>query len=305
MIWLQQKWWLCLLLLVGLLAACSAAAVPANLRVGTWNLENFDGKNPQKVNAISQIVEANFDVLGAQEISPTAAELLKKRLNQSPNQRHWQYVIGQSGQRQRVAVFYRDDRVNARTLGEWNKVNLTGTLRSPLVTYIEAKQGFNFTFVVVHQKGGGGDQANVLRQQQGELLRQEIASFQSVPSADPDLIVVGDFNNPSWAAANEPLRRSALTFLTQPIETDAGYNCLAKRKRPHFPNGRVQFSNRGTGCVIDHIAVFRTPRGAEEEYLPQSIQILDPRQDLGFSSEGDFFRQVSDHLPVRAVFRSQ
>jgi hypothetical protein len=89
------------------------------------------------------------------------------------------------------------------------------------------------------------------------------------------------------------------------VETNAQENCLQKRGQPKTPDGRPRYSNRGTGCVIDHIAVSKAPKGAEEEYVSQSIQILDPQKDLGFDSDRTYFSTISDHLPVRAIFSTR
>jgi hypothetical protein len=182
---------------------------------------------------------------------------------------------------------------------------VTGTLRSPLVTYLKAGSNFDFTLVIVHQKGGGGKEADRLRQNQSDILRKEVDKYQKNTQSDPDLILVGDFNSPTWADQNRGLRDAPLTFLTKAIETNAKENCLKKRGQPKTPDGRPRYSNRGIGCVIDHIAISKAPKGAEEEYIPQSIQILDPQKDLGFDSDRTYFAKVSDHLPVRAIFRSK
>jgi endonuclease/exonuclease/phosphatase family metal-dependent hydrolase len=291
------------------LAIASSCSNPLNastdkIRLGTFNLENFDGLNSEKVDAVSQIVERNFDVIGLQEVSPIAAEKLKEKLNKSQK---WDFIIGETGNKQRVALFYRKDLLSAQKVAEWNQVNLTGTLRAPLVTYLKTidGKGFDFTLVVVHQKGGGGNDADRLRQNQSDRLRQEVDKYQSNPQSDPDLILVGDFNSPTWAEQNRGLRDAPLTFLTRNVETDAKENCLQKRGLPRAIDGRPRFSNRGTGCVIDHIAISKAPKGAEEEYIPQSIQILDPQKDLGFDSDRTYFSKVSDHLPVRAIFRTK
>ena len=275
------------------------------IRLGTFNLENFDGLNSGKVDDVSRIIASNFDVIGLQEISPIAADKLKAKLNQSQT---WEFILGETGNRQRVALFYRKDLLTAQKVTEWKQVNLTGTLRSPLVTYLKPvndRQGFDFTLVVVHQKGGGGKEADRLRQNQSDRLRKEVDQYQSNPQSDPDLILVGDFNSPTWADQNRGLRDAPLTFLTRTVETDAKENCLKKRGQPRAIDGRPRFSNRGTGCVIDHIAISQAPKGAEEEYIPQSIQILDPQKDLGFESDRTYFAKVSDHLPVRAIFRTK
>jgi len=275
------------------------------IRLGTFNVENFDGLNSSKVADISRIVESNFDVIGLQEVSPIAAEKLKEKLNQS---HAWDFILGETGNKQRIALFYRKDLLTVQKISEWKQVNLTGTLRSPLVTYVKPKsgdQGFDFTLVVVHQKGGGGKAADRLRQNQSDRLRQEVDQYQSNPQSDPDLILVGDFNSPTWAEQNRGLRDAPLTFLTRDVETDAKENCLKKREQPRTIDGRPRFSNRGTGCVIDHIAISKAPKGAEAEYIPQSIQILDPQKDLGFDSDRTYFGKVSDHLPVRAIFRAK
>ncbi len=295
------------LIIFGALAIASGCSSPINaktdqIRLGTFNLENFDGLNAQKIESVSQIIERNFDAIGLQEVSPIAAEKLKEKLNKS---QQWDFILGESGNKQRVVLFYRKDLIAAQKVTEWRQVNITGTLRSPLVTYLKAGAKFDFTLVVLHQKGGGGKDADQTRQNQSDRLRQEVDNYQSDPQSDPDLILLGDFNSPTWADQNRGLRDAPLTFLTRSVETNAQENCLKKRGQPKTPDGRPRYSNRGTGCVIDHIAVSKAPKGAEEEYVPQTIQILDPQKDLGFASDRTYFSTISDHLPVRAIFRTK
>jgi endonuclease/exonuclease/phosphatase family metal-dependent hydrolase len=288
------------------IAGCSnpfaTANVPDQIRLGTFNLENFDGLNPEKLEAVSQIIERNFDAIGLEEVSPIAAEKLKEKLNKS---KQWEFILGDTGNKQRIALFYRKDMIAAQKVTEWRQVNITGTLRSPLVTYLKAGKNFDFTLVIVHQKGGGGKDADRLRENQSDLLRKEVDKYQQDAQSDPDLILVGDFNSPTWADQNRGLRDAPLTFLTKAIETDAKENCLKKRGQPKTADGRPRYSNRGIGCVIDHIVVSQSPKGAEAEYIPQSVQILDPQKDLGFDSDRTYFSNVSDHLPVRAIFRTK
>ena len=288
------------------MAIATGCSTPINakadqIRLGTFNLENFDGLNAQKLEAVSQIIERNFDTIGLQEVSPIAAEKLKEKLNKS---QQWDFILGESGNKQRVALFYRKDLIAAQKITEWRRVNITGTLRSPLVTYLKAGAKFDFTLVVLHQKGGGGNDADRIRQNQSDRLRQEVDTYQSNAQSDPDLILLGDFNSPTWADQNRGLRDAPLTFLTRTLETNAQENCLKKQGQPKTSDGRPRYSNRGTGCVIDHIAVSKSPKGAEEEYVSQSIQILDPQKDLGFDSDRTYFSTISDHLPVRAIFRT-
>jgi endonuclease/exonuclease/phosphatase family metal-dependent hydrolase len=294
--------WLFAMAIAGCSNPFATANAPDQIRLGTFNLENFDGLNTEKLEAVSQIIERNFDVIGLQEVSPIAADKLKEKLNKS---KPWEFILGETGGKQRIAMFYRKDAIAAQKVSEWRQVNITGTLRSPLVTYLKAGKNFDFTLVVVHQKGGGGKDADRLRQNQSDILRKEVDKYQKNTQSDPDLILVGDFNSPTWADQNRGLRDAPLTFLTKAIETDAKENCLKKRGQPKTPDGRPRYSNRGIGCVIDHIAISKAPKGAEEEYIPQSIQILDPQKDLGFDSDRTYFAKVSDHLPVRAIFRSK
>ncbi len=288
------------------IAGCSNPFATANssdqIRIGTFNMENFDGLNAEKLDAVSQIIERNFDAIGLQEVSPIAAEKLKEKLNKS---KQWEFILGETGNKQRIALFYRRDMITAQKVTEWRQVNITGTLRSPLVTYLKAGKNFDFTLVIVHQKGGGGKDADRIRQNQSDLLRKEVDNYQKDTQSDPDLILVGDFNSPTWADQNRGLRDAPLTFLTKAIETEAKENCLKKHGQPKTTDGRPRYSNRGTGCVIDHIVVSKAPKGAEAEYLPQSVQILDPQKDLGFDSDRTYFSKVSDHLPVRAIFRTK
>lgn len=300
---LSIKYWIVISIAIAITSCASlftSASNPDQIRLGTFNLENFDGTNTQKLEAVSQIIERNFDAIGLQEISSLGAEKLKEQLNKS---KQWEFVLGDTGSRQRMALFYRKDLISAQKVTEWQKVNITGTLRSPLVTFVKAGANFDFTLVIVHQKGGGGDEADRLRKNQSDRLRQEVDSYQKNPQSDPDLILVGDFNSPTWADQNRGLRDAPLTFLTRDIETGKKENCLKKRGQPKTPDGRPRYTNRGTGCVIDHIVISKAPKGAEEEYISQSLQILDPQKDLGFDSDRTYFDKVSDHLPVRAIFR--
>jgi endonuclease/exonuclease/phosphatase family metal-dependent hydrolase len=294
--------WLFAIAIAGCSNPFATANAPDQIRLGTFNLENFDGLNTEKLEAVSQIIERNFDVIGLQEVSPIAADKLKEKLNKS---KQWEFILGETGGKQRIVMFYRKDTIAAQKVSEWRQVNITGTLRSPLVTYLKAGSNFDFTLVIVHQKGGGGKEADRLRQNQSDILRKEVDKYQKNTQSDPDLILVGDFNSPTWADQNRGLRDAPVTFLTKAIETDAKENCLKKRGQPKTPDGRPRYSNRGIGCVIDHIAISKSPKGAEEEYIPQSIQILDPQKDLGFDSDRTYFAKVSDHLPVRAIFRSK
>jgi endonuclease/exonuclease/phosphatase family metal-dependent hydrolase len=280
--------------------ACKSAT-PNQIRIGTYNVENFDGQEAAKVEALAKIIDQNFDAIGLQEVSAIASEKLKTALNKS---HRWEFILGETGSRQRVALYYRSEIISAQKVTEWNRVNVTGTLRSPLVTHLKVGDGFNFTMVVIHQKGSGEDGADEIRRQQSDVMRKEVEAYERNSQSDPDLIVLGDFNSPTWAEQNRGLRNGSLLFLTRKIETDATYNCLKKRGLPTDANGRPRFSNKGTGCVIDHIAISKGSKGAEAEYLPESIQILDPVKDLGFANDRDYFQKVSDHLPVRAIFRS-
>jgi endonuclease/exonuclease/phosphatase family metal-dependent hydrolase len=291
---------LCLLFLTACLTGCKSAP-PDRIRIGTYNVENFDGLDAIKVETLAKILDQNFDAIGLQEVSPIAAEKLKTALNKA---HPWEFILGESGNKQRIALFYRSDITSAQKVTEWNRVNVTGTLRSPLVAYIKVGDGFNFTMVIVHQKGTGEESADEIRRQQSDVMRKEVDAYERNSQSDPDLIVLGDFNSPTWAAQNRGFRDGPLLFLTRNIETDANYNCLKKRGFPKDTEGRPRFSNKGTGCVIDHIAVSKGSKGAEAEYLPQSIQILDPVKDLGFASDREYFQKVSDHLPVRAIFRA-
>lgn len=294
--------WLCCIAIASCSNPLTSARNPEQLRLGTFNLENFDGLNAEKVEAVSQIIERNFDAIGLQEVSPIAAEKLKEKLNKS---KQWDFILGDTGNKQRIALFYRKDMIAAQKVTEWRQVNITGTLRSPLVTYVKVSPNFDFTLVIVHQKGGSGKDADRLRQNQSDLLRKEVDKYQKDAQSDPDLILVGDFNSPTWADQNRGLRDAPLTFLTKAIETDAKENCLKKHGQPKTTDGRPRYSNRGTGCVIDHIAISKAPKGAEAEYIPQSVQILDPQKDLGFDSDRTYFAKISDHLPVRAIFRAR
>ena len=100
---------------IAIVTACSnpfaATSSPDQIRLGTFNVENLDGLNVEKVEVVSQIIERNFDAIGLQEVSPIGAEKLKEKLNKS---QQWEFILGETGNKQRVALFYRKDLITAQ-----------------------------------------------------------------------------------------------------------------------------------------------------------------------------------------------
>jgi endonuclease/exonuclease/phosphatase family metal-dependent hydrolase len=162
------------------------------LRVVSWNLENFAGSaSDHDLERMREIIEQlDPDVLAVQEVKdPEALAALLPG---------WEIALSSAGGRgdQLLGVAVRPDRVELLEHAEHPQLSLDGYVRPAFSAYLRAREqgGPDFWLVVVHLKAM--PDAIDLRRQQWTILAA-IANDglgQGAGAGDHDLLIVGDFN---------------------------------------------------------------------------------------------------------------
>ncbi len=309
-------------LLIGLALGCAFPVLSDEvLVIGTWNIEDLPRSNHQKcakkIQAIAYLIaQYDIDILALQEVThdekngfvPIQSELIP-RLGGSDK---FGYVVSSMETSDRLAYVYNKERVMVSCNWEGNacvtelkEIALPGqgSNRPALVLDVnkgDEKTDFDFTILNIHAESGRTESATLKRAQQfrllGEWILHELVENQDWRDAqdqDWDLLLVGDYNELCDTGEDEDESRLDL------LET------------------LLKFSPAGGSTVvwsddwaIDHIAVTKLPGGALEELqtAPQAV-ILYEEPDFcsifGICTAAAFNEEISDHLPVIAVFRNQ
>jgi hypothetical protein len=251
------------------------------LRVGTWNLRSF-GRLPGKDMArIASAIEAHFDLLALTELSGDGGPAALQRLL-APLGLGWGAMLGplphppaNQAASEYTAILYRRDRV--RPCEGWDRLrelaalSATTILRPPAVgcfTSAPAGQaGADFLLAAYHATGADGDAGAVAQE-----VAQLDTVFTAMAAARPGestLLIAGDFNL-------EPNELAAVSHGVAPGDgAGSVLNLLGER----------------TTRRTDHL-LFRDPAASAA-----AIGVATPI-DLRGESPADYYRVVSDHLPI-------
>ncbi len=182
------------------------------VRLVTWNLRNFPGKQQDLGLLRERLVSLNADIIAVQEIKDPSAlrELLPE----------WELAISERGGRgrQKLGVLYNPARVEV--VGEpteHRELSLRGRVRPAFSAYLRARGGGpDFHLVVVHLKAMTKGYSQ--RTEQWPMLAEIVSSLQEAgPGAgDSDVLIVGDFNTtgPPGGEGAEELRALEELFTT-------------------------------------------------------------------------------------------
>jgi endonuclease/exonuclease/phosphatase family metal-dependent hydrolase len=266
------------------LAACGTAerTTPADvLVIGTFNMEwlgdGVDDRKPRSTEdykRIARAVEAmHADVIGVQEVENIAA--LQRVLSYLPG---YAAVVGTGGREQNVGFLYRTD-IDVRVIGEYAPLAVVAGRNRPGYVITCRKGTFDAVVMSVHLKSTSRyDSTEALRnasfeqrRQQAAIVRRWIDSVRS--AADPDVIVVGDFND-------FPNRKKNAT-LTALLENDS-----------------LTFATRGLASCryegmegIDHVVV-------SASIAPRIVSTMTRTENLRAWMSDAEVKNVSDHCPV-------
>ncbi len=269
------------------------------LRLGGWNIKKLGHGSSKDFARVAEVIEENFDVIAVVEVMQKGGarpgyDSLASQLGPD-----WAGVVTTSprpnttsGNAEFYAVFYRADRIDAcagwsslRYLPD-NDGSVSGVgpdvfSREPAFGCFEVRRpdgatGLDFMLAVYHARWADGDTAEI--QDEVEHVTDVFEAMGQERPGERDRILVGDFN----------LAATDLEVVLGPQVRTLGagttLNSLGER----------------TANLYDHLLLF--DRAATSEMVG-SPEVLDVREVA--ASPRAFFRTVSDHLPIRAMFRAQ
>lgn len=250
----------------------------------TWNLKTFplSSRTPQIV--ATAIEEWQDDVIAIQEI--TDVDTFEAMVDALPE---YEAVVNDDpGAWLRLGLIYKHERVavsNVETLFEGDSWAFPRPpLKADVAITLDDGEVLDFTVVVVHLKSQIGEGTTARRRAAAVALHDWIDVHAGV-DADPDVVVLGDFNEEIVALPSVSPFEAFLTrpeqyeFLTYELNVGPGYSQLSFQS------------------FLDHILV---TDDALVEYGDGSTVVLNVP-----AVQPAYERHVSDHLPVRAVFSPQ
>ncbi|MCW8879748.1 MAG: hypothetical protein OQJ89_00410 [Kangiellaceae bacterium] len=305
-------------LVIGIILLLLHYPIKADVMVGVWNIENLSPtikrgfperqgseqfgprtngqldkiadhiKNDLKVSAI-MLTEIHGDQELATHNKSSQLDYIEERLGDK-----WDYWIGQSGGKQRIAFLYNKDEV--RLLDIWEiqvpKIKVQGSdiyHRDPLVAHVKFREGGNDVFIVgLHLKSVQTNVHNhmaAVAKLLGVLSDAKGRKNHGLPrlSVENEVIVMGDLNDSSH-------NKNGFKFLFDYFE-GVGYTHLGDAE--DYPDTRVN------GSEIDHVFVSKKLKA---EVVNDSFKV----HVIGETEvERDRYRKTySDHYPITVKLRT-
>jgi len=259
----------------------------------TWNIENFPEPNknqvdiPKTVHNVKTIIRnLDVDLIAVQEIgSISSFNTLVDSLA------GWQGVLSSDTYGtwyQKTGFLYKSDLVsisNVKNIFNGND-DWYAFPRPPLTGYVELKDKngtkFDFNLIVLHLKAYADDESAARRQAASEELK-EFIDAEIAAGADPDFIVLGDWND----QISDPETENVFNVF---LDDTANYSFLTSEI-----TDRYSYISSSYTSLIDHIMI---SKDARQEYGEGNTDVL--YLDHQFRPYPD---EVSDHRPVMAIFK--
>ncbi|MBD3223348.1 MAG: hypothetical protein GF313_01355 [Caldithrix sp.] len=256
--------------------------------IATWNIQWFPKQDDATVHALQSLIkDLDIDLIAVQEISDS--EAFYKLLEGLPE---WHGILSPhtyaNGDYQKVGLIYKTSNISINA----NDTHLLFAEddyyfpRPPLLVYVtvigESGSGFDFNLIIVHLKAFS-DRESQNRRLHACITMEEFITTEIASGADPDFLVVGDWND----ELNDPVEDNIFqVFLDKPRAYHFVTDTLTQRSsyiHPHYDG------------LIDHILI---TENTLEEYGQGMTNILyldrqyEPYESL-----------ISDHRPVVSVFK--
>jgi exonuclease III len=256
------------------------------LRLIAWNLAGFNSiPDSRFYTLIDAIVALDPDVLALVEVNYSyVAPALAYELSEDGDC-YKRKLIRQSA-RQSIAIIHRCAVTVANPeLIPGSNLNRTG-LRSALRVDVSADE-FDFALITVHQKAGRSSGDREDRTNQNEIVAAYVKDEILAATDEEDILIVGDYNmipgddDDNFDALNPD---GHLRFISTDLALAGGFSHIRSGGQP--------------GNFLDGYAIGDS---ATAEYIDDSIEVVQLHDDMGISLT-DFRNDVSDHLPLLAVF---
>lgn len=256
-----------------------------SFELATWNIENFPKSGSSTIENVKTIIrQIDVDLIAVQEITSIAS------FNQMVNDLDgWRGVLSSdtysSGNYQKTGILYKSTFISVSNIRNIFEDDGYSFPRPPLAAFVEIKDmrgtPFDFNIIVLHLKASGGETNEARRRSACEKLQNYIAQ-ELTAGADPDFIVMGDWNDEldDPAAVN-----SFNSFLNLPDL----YSFLTSAVL-----GKASYISTRYNSLIDHILI---TRDVKAEFGTGQTQVL--YLDNEFNQ---YPSTVSDHRPVAARF---
>ena len=266
------------------------------LRVGAWNIKKLGHGEKKDYSSVARIIDGHFDVLAVVEVMQEKREYPGFDNLLGFLGKNWDGIVTSeprpntnSGNAEYYAIFYRNNRVAMcddwialvhyeDNDGSGTEQTLDKFAREPAYACFHAdrkgeKTGFDFILAAYHARWNGGNK---------DEIAEEVANIPEVFAAmlearedEKDIILAGDFN----------LNPDRLGRVTKREITISGNSSTLNT------HGEL------TGNIYDYVLV-HDPHATTE--MREQPRIIDVRSEVGSNLE--FFENISDHLPVVAIF---
>lgn len=252
--------------------------------IACWNIENFPKNGSTTINKVKDIIRGiDVDLLAVEEIVDTTAfntllDSLSGWEGVLSNDKYW------NGSYQKTGIIYNSQLIRLSNVHTIFNDDASAFPRPPLQAYAEIRDmdgvKFNFTIIVLHLKAFGDSLSQARRKSACDQLQNYITS-EINQGADPDFIVLGDWNDD---VDDLPANNVFNAFLNQ----DSAYTFLtAGLQETSYIGGSI-------GNIIDNIML---TQDAMIEYGNGSTHVLCLDNTIS-----DYRNNVSDHRPVVTQF---
>jgi endonuclease/exonuclease/phosphatase family metal-dependent hydrolase len=241
----------------------------------TWNIRWFPDKGTKTINLVKDIIrDIDVDMIAVQEIASISAfNTLLDSLD------GWQGVLSPDQYSntlyQKTGIIYKSDLISLSSVHPIFTNDRTPFPRPPLMAYVEIKDAngvqYDFSIIVLHLKAFDGQEERD-RRREAIVKLDDFISTEINNGADPDFIVIGDWND---RVSDSEATNVFLPLLDKPEQ--------------------YAFLTQDLSTFIDHIMI---TGDSFYEFGEGDMEPLDIRKQIAtYSSD------VSDHLPVMARFK--
>jgi endonuclease/exonuclease/phosphatase family metal-dependent hydrolase len=266
----RRRWWLLLALLIAILIldrACSE-----EVRIATFNIENYPKSTEQAAGAFALIAALKLDVVAVQEIMDPVHFSSTARSKLGPR---WRFLHTEGGPDHRVGILYNRDRFRLLSVRELPQTVTYPGAKPALEARLRPREGGAVVRVITLHLKAGGDHFETRKRQLDAL---QVVLTRAAESSDR-VVILGDFN-----ATGDPDRRR-IRDLADHLDMEWATEPLAC----------TSYWDREDGCfgsALDHIL---------SSDVPDDVDAMGPCRTEGCDRKDRcpiYREQISDHCPV-------